>query len=105
MVTARDGAGNTGTKTVVFRVRATFTGLCNAVKAGVPTKVSSVMVTPLCAKTTAAAADYAAHNVLLAKQDLQDFINLVLLAQLDKKIEIAYGNKLIQWATDLKASI
>jgi hypothetical protein len=103
-IAAHDAAGNTATKTVTFRIRATPAGLINLINRLVGHGIASQMQQPLLAKLNAALAAIAAGNTAEAKNDLQSFINLVS-AQSGKKIDPAIAAQLIQYASDLLASL
>jgi hypothetical protein len=101
VVTATDGLGNTTTIYVNFAVRASASGLVNAVNQGVAAgKVAVQMQTPLNAKLQAALAAISRGQNAVAKSLLQSFISQVS-AQSGKQIDAAYAAMLVGWATDL----
>src|SRR5439155_7593273 len=100
-ITARDAAGRTTVKTIVFSVHVTIEGLECAVHRGVGLSlVARQQENPLIAKLEAAKASRDRGNTTPEINQLQAFVHDVE-AQRGKKIDGAFADRLIGWTNDL----
>jgi len=99
VITATDGRGNTGTKTVTFTIKPTPAGLSNLINAGIASgKIAPSLRTTLIALLSVAQAAIAAGQPIIAQLALSTFVLTVSVGVARRQIDPTLGAQLIGFA-------